>query len=99
VHAGDLARTSITFAGARFVALGRASDTDAHPAMLVWTSTDGRAWRRGQDIAIGRNGSIADIALGPSGALVAVVWTTATPAHAAAFTSPERLRWTPVPDA
>src|SRR3972149_1398663 len=64
---GDFRLTFITFAGSRFVALGRASDTDAHPGMLVWTSTDGRAWRRGQDIATGRNGSIADIALGPSG--------------------------------
>jgi len=96
--AGDFRLTFITFAGSRFVALGRASDTDAHPGMLVWTSTDGREWRRGQDIAIGRNGSVADIALGPSGALVAVGWTTATPSHAAAFTSPEGLRWTPVPD-
>ena len=96
--AGDFRLTFITFAGSRFVALGRASDTDAHPGMLVWTSTDGREWRRGQDIPVGRNGSVADIALGPTGALLAVGWTTATPSHAAAFTSPEGLRWTPVPD-
>ena len=96
---GDFRLTYLTFAGSRFVALGRASDIDAHPEMLVWTSTDGRQWERGQDIAIGRDGAIADIAPGPAGALIAVGWTTAiAPAHAVAFTSPDGLRWSPVPD-
>jgi hypothetical protein len=95
---GDFRLTFVTFAGSRFVALGRASDTDAHPGMLVWTSTDGREWRRGQDIPVGPDGSMSDVALGPMGALVAVGRSTATPSHAAAFTSPDGLRWTPVPD-
>ena len=95
---GDFRLAYLTFAGSHFVALGRASDIEAHPGMLVWTSADGREWRRGQDIPIGRDGSIADIALGPTGALIAVGWTTATPAHAAAFTSPDGQRWSPVPD-
>ncbi len=95
---GDFRLTYLTFAGSRFVALGRSSDIEAHPGMLVWSSTDGREWRRGQDIPVGRDGSIADIALGPTGALIAVGWATATPAHAAAFTSPDGLLWTPVQD-
>jgi hypothetical protein len=95
---GDFRLTYVTFAGSRFVALGRASDSGADTAMLVWASNDGREWRRGQDIPVGRDGSISDVALGPTGALLAVGWTTATPSHAAAFTPPEGLRWTPVPD-
>ncbi len=95
---GDFRLTYVTFVGSRFVALGRASDIDAHPGMLVWTSTDGRAWRRGQDIPVGRDGSIDDIALGPGGALIAAGRTTADPSRAAVFTSSDGLRWTHVPD-
>ena len=95
---GDFRLTSVTFAGSRFVALGRPSGGNAHAEMLVWTSADGRKWQRGEDIPVGQAGSIGGVARGPTGALVAVGWTTATPSHAAVFTSPEGIRWTPVPD-
>ena len=93
--AGDYQLIYITFAGSRFVALGRASDNDADTPMLVWTSTDGREWARGQDIPVGH---LSDVVVAPTGALLAVGWTTDTPSRAAAFTSPDGIRWTPVPD-
>src|SRR3972149_2372117 len=68
----------------------------APPLPATWRSSG--AGGQGRDVGTGRKGAIPDTALGPGGALVAVGWTTATPAHAAAFTSPEGLRWTPVPD-
>ena len=95
---GDFRLTFVGFVGSRFVVLGRPSAGEARAVMLVWTSEDGRKWQRGEDIRVGQDGSISAVARGPTGALVAVGWTTAAPSHAAVFTSPEGLWWTSVPD-
>ena len=95
---GDYHLTSVAYLGSRFVALGRDAK-GLGPEVLVWTSKDGRTWRRGADIPVAQDGEITDLAPTPDGTILAVGAQSWTPVVGAAFTSLDGSAWSRVPDA
>ncbi len=96
---GDFRPTLVRHVGSRFVAFGRFLGTTTPADVLVWTSTDGRHWQRGEGIRLPHEETLLDVAAAPNGMLVAVGGAAYEfPGHAAAFTSLDGLAWTTVPD-